>query len=53
MVTKDGQPVEFFLCPASSNDVNALKVFNFDLPAGSKIYADAAYNDYLIEDLMK
>jgi hypothetical protein len=53
VVTKKGQPVEFFLSPASANDVNALKVFNFDLPRGSKIYADAAYNDYLIEDLLK
>src|SRR6266542_6214858 len=29
MVTKDGQPVECFLTPASSSDVRALKMFQF------------------------
>jgi len=52
MVTAEGKPVELFLAHGSYADVNALKVFNFDLPEGSKIYADKAYNDYLIEDIL-
>jgi hypothetical protein len=53
MVTKDGQPVEFFLTPGSFGDVDALKHYAFDLPEESIIYADKAYNDYEIEDLLK
>lgn len=30
-----------------------MKQFNFDLPEGSTIYADKAYNDYGFEDLLK
>ncbi|CUS02450.2 transposase [Candidatus Promineifilum breve] len=50
MVTAHGQPVEFFLTPASCGDVTGLQLFNFDLPEGSHVYADKAYNDYRIED---
>ena len=53
MVTKDGQPVECFLTPGSFGDVDALKSYAYALPAGSIIYADKAYNDYEIEDLLK
>ena len=45
MVTKEGQPVECFLTPGSYSDVRALKTFAFDVPEGSHIYADKAYND--------
>jgi hypothetical protein len=53
MVTKDGQPVEYFLTPGSFGDVDALKYYAYELPDGSIIYADKAYNDYEIEDLLK
>jgi Transposase DDE domain len=53
MVTKDGQPVEFFLTYGSFGDVEALKHYAFDLPEEAIIYADKAYNDYEIEDLLK
>jgi hypothetical protein len=52
MVTKEGKPVEFFLTPGSFGDVHALKVFDFDLPEGSTLYADKAYNDYVMEDIL-
>jgi hypothetical protein len=52
MVTKDGQPVECFLTPGSFGDVDALKYYAYELPDGSIIYADKAYNDYEIEDLL-
>jgi len=53
MVTQDGQPVECFLTPGSCGDVDALKYYAYELPDGSIIYADKAYNDYEIEDLLK
>jgi len=53
MVTKAGQPVECFLTPGGFGDVDALKYYAYELPDGSIIYADKAYNDYEIEDLLK
>jgi hypothetical protein len=53
MVTQDGQPVECFLTPGSCGDVDALKYYASELPDGSMIYADKAYHDYEIEDLLK
>jgi hypothetical protein len=53
MVTKDGQPVECFLTHGGFGDVDALKSYAYELPDGSIIYADKAYNDYEIEDLLK
>jgi hypothetical protein len=53
LVTKAGQPVEFCLTHGSFGDVDALKSYAFHLPAGSIVYADRAYNDYEIEDLLK
>ena len=53
MVTQEGQPVECFLTPGSFGDVDALKYYAYELPDGSIIYADKAYNDYEIEDLLK
>ena len=52
MVTKDGQPVECFLTPGSYSDVRALKTFAFDVPEGSHMYADQAYNAYEMEDVL-
>ena len=52
MVTSQGQPVEFFLTPGSESDVTHLRSFQFDLPAGSEVYADKIYNDYAMEDLI-
>jgi hypothetical protein len=52
MVTAKGQPVEFFLSPGAYADVDALDGYHFNLPAGSTIYADKAYNDYDCEDLL-
>jgi hypothetical protein len=53
MVTQAGQPVECFLTPGGWGDVNALKYYTYELPDGCSIYADKAYNDYEIEDLLK
>jgi hypothetical protein len=53
MVTQDGQPVACFLTPGGFGDVDALQCYTSELPDGSVIYADKAYNDYEIEDLLK
>ena len=53
MITTKGQPVEVFFTPGSVGDVEGLHVFPFDLPQGSSVYADKAYNDYNIEDLLE
>jgi hypothetical protein len=44
MVTKGGQPVEYFLTPGSYSDVCALKRFRLNVLEGSSIYGDRAYN---------
>jgi hypothetical protein len=53
LVTATGQPIECFLTPGSFGDVDALDHFSFDLPKGSRIYADKAYNDYVLEDVLQ
>jgi hypothetical protein len=53
MVTQDGQPVACFLTHGGFGDIDALKYYAYELPDGSLIYADKAYNDYEIEDLLK
>ncbi len=53
MITAQGQPVEFFLTPGSWSDTKALKLYNFDLPEGSLITGDKAYNDYQYEDMLE
>jgi hypothetical protein len=45
LVTQDGQPVECVLTPGSYSAVRMLKAFRFDVPEGSHVYADKAYND--------
>lgn len=52
LVTKDHQPVEFFLSPGAFGDTEALTQFDFDLPEDSWIFADKAYTYYLVEDLL-
>jgi Transposase DDE domain len=50
---KMGGPVELILAPGALSDINVFKNFDFELPPGSALYADAIYNDYQHEDLMK
>jgi len=53
LVTEQGEPVEFFLEPGAFSDTSALSLYNFDLPEGSFVTGDKAYNDYTIEDVMR
>jgi Transposase DDE domain len=52
LVTPQGHPVECLLTPGSSSDVRALQTFQLDVQEGSIIYADKAYHDYQMEDVM-
>ena len=52
MVTEIGQIVEAFFTPGACNDILGLQKYSYDLPQGSVIYADKAYNDYAIEDAL-
>jgi hypothetical protein len=52
LVTSKAEPVEFFLTPGSVGDVEGLDCFDFDLPAGSQIMGDKAYNNYEVEDVL-
>jgi hypothetical protein len=53
LVTEQGEPVEFFLEPGAFSDTSALGLYNFDLPEGSFVTGDKAYNNYTIEDMMR
>jgi hypothetical protein len=52
LITETGQPVEFFLTPGSYSDTSALKGYHMDLPEGSQLTGDKAYNDYDVEDVV-
>ena len=45
LVTEHFEPVEFFLLPGRIADVEALDCYRFELPNGSTVYGDGAYND--------
>lgn len=53
LTTASGIPVEFSFVPGRESDVQALKKLPLSVAAESRIYGDAAYTDYTIEDDMK
>ena len=53
LVTKDHEPVEFFLTPGAESDTKALESFALDLPVGAQIFGDKAYNHYVVEDVLR
>ena len=52
MTTKTGQPVKFFLTSGNYSDTSALKLYDFDLPEGTKLAGDKTYNDCDLEDVI-
>ena len=52
LISSTGQPVEMVLAPASVGDITAFRSLALDLPEGAQICADAAYTDYLFEDIL-
>ncbi len=53
MVTEQGEPVEFFLELGALSDTSALELYNFDVPEHAFITGDKAYNNYMIEDVVR
>ena len=53
MVTTEGIPVEYTFLPGSKHDSEALKQLPFNLERGSRVYADAGYTNYKIEDMLQ
>lgn len=51
--TADGIPVEYTFLPGARHDSNALTQMPLLVAAGSIIYADSAYTNYAIEDMLK
>ena len=51
-VTGGGEPVEFLIAPGAAADISIFRELNFDLPPGSEISTDKAYNDYNFEDML-
>jgi hypothetical protein len=52
LVTRAGQPLEFFLTPGSASDIAELPGFRLDLPEGAWLFADKASTNYQLEDSM-
>ena len=50
LTTASGCPVEVLLLCACGHDLTGCKEMALDLPPGSTLYADKAYNDYAYED---
>lgn len=53
ITTRDEGIVEFEFSPAKYHDQIAFSLLNFDLPEGSEIFEDKAYNNYEQEDIVK
>jgi len=53
LCTANGIPVEYTFLPGSRHDSNALKQMPLLLSSGSRVYADSAYTNYSIEDMLK
>lgn len=53
IVTGDGKPVEMHFRPGSEIDGNVLCEMELDIPPGSKLYADGAYNYFDLEDILR
>lgn len=53
MATSSGLPVEFYIYAGAKSKQTGRRGLALDLPAGSALYTDAGYTDYLAEDLFK
>lgn len=51
LTTQDGLPVEIAFLPGAHFDANFLNRMHFNLPQGSSIFGDSAFQSYLVEDL--
>jgi len=52
ITTSSGIPVEFSIVAGSQADVKGLHQLPFTMPAGRVLYADSAYTNYHVEDML-
>jgi IS5 family transposase len=52
ITTANGIPVEFCIVPGGQADIKDLHQLPLSFQEGSELYADAAYTDYQIEDML-
>jgi hypothetical protein len=50
LISESGIPAEIVLSHGSCSDISAFHDFSLQIPKGSVILADKAYNDYSLED---
>lgn len=50
LTTANGIPVELTFLPGSAHDLRGLHTLPLNLPPGSDVYGDKAFNDYLLEE---
>ena len=50
IIDAEGIPIEFCFTPGSFTDITGLKELPCELPKGSVLFADRAYNGYSLED---
>ena len=50
IIDEKGIPVEFCFTPGSVPDIEGLKELSLEIPEGSILYGDKAYNSYSLED---
>ena len=53
LVTKDGEPVEFFISEGSMHDLEGLRHLPLDLPKASLLFADKAYISKAEEEFLQ
>jgi IS5 family transposase len=53
IVDAEGIPIEFCFTPGGTSDIGGLKELPCELPKGSILFADKAYNGYSLEDDMR
>jgi hypothetical protein len=52
ITTEKGIPVEYCIVPGSQADVKGLYQLPLSLASGSEVYADSAYTNYQVEDML-
>jgi Transposase DDE domain len=50
IIDETGRPIEFCFTSGSASDIRGLKELPCDLPEGSILFADKAYNSYSLEE---
>ena len=51
VATSDGSPVEWYIYAGAESEQTGQCGLPLDLPAGSVLYTDAGYTDYVAEDI--